>query len=218
MKNGQGDFMKDIMMRDMKVMKIIFTRDTEISILMQKNVMMNIGFGKRIGLSMKRINYLYNNLIVLFFIICCCACDPDIQEAPCGLYVDIELPRNVDSVHVKICNNDSICTTFRDTIPCLKCSEKKVDFFKSNNELNNNSEWGFGEFFVEEIAYCKGEKTLFSMSFSVQAGKLNDISIRHVYDGDDEYGFSSFVPVDNGCGIDTTYKVRIINNYNCRVE
>ena len=38
----------------------------KILVLMQKNVMMNIGFGKRIGLSMKRINYLYNNLIVLF--------------------------------------------------------------------------------------------------------------------------------------------------------
>lgn len=51
------------------------------------------------------------------------------------------------------------------------------------------------------------------MSFSAQEGRLNAISVRRVYAND--YGYAPFIPVDNGCYIDTAYKARIKNNSNC---
>ena len=136
------------------------------------------------------------------------------REAPCGLYVHIDLPRNVDSIYVKICSKDSLCTFFRDAKSCKDCLDRDVWIAESNNNLNELFGWKNGEYELYEIAYCNGGKTEFPfISFSIKKGKLNSIDVNYNSVGD--YGYSPFIPVDNGCGIDTAYKVRFISNNNC---
>lgn len=42
---------------------------------------------------------------------CGMACDPDLEE-PCVFALEAYLPRNVDSIHVAICNKDSVRSFF----------------------------------------------------------------------------------------------------------
>ena len=148
-------------MRDMKVMKIIFTRDTEISILMQKNVMANIGLGKEIGLLMK----LIKSIAPIMGTLCLLACDPAPEAAHlrCGLHLSFDMPKGVDSIHVVIYKNDSIQYVFKDTIPCSKCSDNQVWVVKDDSDLKNV--WGFGEYLIQEIAYCKEKKSCIFSDF-----------------------------------------------------
>lgn len=210
MKNGQGDFMKDIMMRDMKVMKIIFTRDTEISILMQKNVMANIGLGKEIGLLMK----LIKSIAPIMGTLCLLACDPAPEAAHlrCGLHLSFDMPKGVDSIHVVIYKNDSIQYVFKDTIPCSKCSDNQVWVVKDDSDLKNV--WGFGEYLIQEIAYCKEKKAVFSpILLDLKENFVASINVLYIDDHNDMY--SPFIPILDNCGIDSTYQIHITNNDNC---
>lgn len=210
MKNGQGNFMKDIMMRDMKVMKIIFTRDTEISILMQKNVMAIIGLGKEIGLLMK----LIKSIAPIMGTLCLLACDPAPETAHvrCGLHLSFDMPKGVDSIHVVIYKNDSIQYVFKDTIPCSKCSDNQVWVVKDDSDLKNV--WGFGEYLIQEIAYCKEKKAVFSpILLDLKENFVASINVLYIDDHNDMY--SPFIPILDNCGIDSTYQIHITNNDNC---
>ena len=179
---------------------------------------MKILNSKKTGCSMKH----RKSIIVCFaafayLIFCGHACSPaDDLVGECGLYLNVDLPKGADSVHVKICNQDSVCHVFNDLKSCSKCYEKDhkwIGLFEGNADLKMKFGWGKGEYFMEETAFCKGEKVVFpSVAFSLKNGMANNISVKYVQS---EIGYQPFLQEKNPCNIDSLYKIRTISNSNC---
>ena len=178
--------------------------------MVYKNVMAIIGLGKEIGLLMK----LIKSIAPIMGILCLLACDPAPEAAHvrCGLHLSFDMPKGVDSIHVVIYKNDSIQYVFKDTIPCSKCSDNQVWVVKDDSDLKNV--WGFGEYLIQEIAYCKEKKAVFSpISLDLKENFVASINVLYIDDHDDMY--SPFIPILDNCGIDSTYQIHITNNDNC---
>ena len=152
-----------------------------------------------------------------YLMFCGHACSPaDDLVGECGLYFNVDLPKGADSIHVKICNQDSVCHVFNDLVSCTKCSEKDykwISLSEGNADLKKKFGWGEGEYFMEEIAFCKGNIAVSpSVPISLKKGITNNITVKYVQS---EVGYSPFFQEDNPCNIDSLYKIRTIYNNNC---
>lgn len=58
-----------------------------------------------------RFSLLLGIILNMSWLFCGMACDPDLED-PCVFALEAYLPRNVDSIHVAICNKDSVCSFF----------------------------------------------------------------------------------------------------------
>lgn len=170
---------------------------------------------KMTGYSMKHCEFIIVLCLFVFAIsLGLIACDPAPEAAhiECGLHLDIDLPRGVDSIHVVISKNDSIYHVYRDTIPCSKCYEKHVWVDIDDKKLKR--EWGYGQYSVEEIAYCGGKKSVFpAVSVTLKESFYGLMGVRYVDYSNDLY--KPYIPVQDGCNIDSTYKISIFNEDNC---
>ena len=179
---------------------------------------MKILNSKKTGLSIKYSRFIIVRLLfVMALMAFSCnliACDPAPEAAhiECGLHLDIDLPRGVDSIHVVISKNDSIYHVYRDTIPCSKCYEKHV--WVDIDEKKLKREWGYGQYSVEEIAYCGGKMSVFpAVSVTLKESFYGLMDVR--YDGYSNDLYKPYIPVQDGCNIDSTYKISIFNEDNC---
>lgn len=170
----------------------------------------NIGYGKRTGLFMKLIKLIFGLSGIFSF----WACSPPPEDDPlkCGLYISFDMPNNVDSIHVMILKNDSILHSFKDTISCSKCYENSVWVNMDNSDLKKN--WGYGEYYIKEIAYCKGKITEFTpIPLVLKNNFIGLINVGYIKYATDMY--SPLEVVSNDCGIDSTYQVYVQNDDFC---
>ena len=127
-------------------------------------------------------------------------------------------PKDVDSIHVVIYKKDSIRHVLGDYVACRGCAESSIWVNLDNRYLKK--EWGYGELFMEETAYCNGKKTVFpAVSFTLKQNAVayiqvyNDLLSHDNYSSNDIY--SPFIPIQNECGVDSLYKIGVYNSEYC---
>lgn len=166
---------------------------------------------------MKHRKFVYVCFVAFIYLIFCGhACSPADQLEGCGLYLEVDMPKDVDSMEVLIYGKDSLLYVFRDTISCSKCYERKVWITKSYDELEKLYGLKNGEYEMKEIVYCNGRKTVFpSVPFTLKNGESNFIQVRYASD-ESESWFSSFIPENNACNVEPSYKLHtVLNKDNC---
>lgn len=172
--------------------------------------------------------------ILCFWTLCgfFCTSENDLYQ-PCGLYLNVDLPQNADSIHVSIYNNKSFYYSFRDEVICPKCEPSNrptpaARFIKDPDDLDNISNWKYGTFFMAETVFCGNKKTIFPIvSFSVEKGRNStyiyvehrESSTSQQWTKSSNYDFTAFkndstfnktlffTPIENGCDIDSTYTI-----------
>lgn len=161
---------------------------------------------------LKRSKIISVALVLAAMSLCGFMCTPPLDLTPdCGLKLDVKLPKNADSIHVYLFQNDSIVLFLKDSIPCSKC-ERQVELNLSNKKGNNNLNWNYENVQMEEIVFCNGEKTIFPR---VPIVLKNNTFVGLSIETRDEPNMESFVPLTNNCNIDSTYKISTVNDENC---
>lgn len=176
---------------------------------------MSIGHGKKIGPFMKHRNLILSCFFLFaLWVFCGNACSPADPKLDCGLYLSYDLPKGADSIQVIVYKDDSILYVAKDTIHCSKCLESNVWIQKDNKNLKKDFDWEYGEYYVEEIAYCNGKKTIFPKThLTLKKGYIGLVNVLYIDHQNDL--FTPYVPVENNCGIDSTYQIHIGNDDEC---
>ena len=139
-------------------------------------------------------------------------CSPPLDMTPnCGFNLNVELPKNADSVHVYFYSNDSIVYFLKDSILCSKC-EKQVEFELSSENIEEKLNGIYENLFMEEVVFCGSHKAIFP-KVSLNLKKDNFVSVKVI--NRDESNMKSFVPIENNCSIDSTYKITVVDDQNC---
>ena len=176
--------------------------------------MMGIGHGKRTGRSMKH----FNNIVAMTaFLLCLCnvACDPNIDglPPPCGVDLNIDVPKGADSIHVYFYNGGSVNMFFKDSVGY---NEKNVSFEASSRLLEQIEGWQYGNFYLKEIAYFGKDSVSFPLvEISLSPDKFAAISIQNEYKLPDEY-YKTFSPEENkSIFSDQYYQIWVQDNMSC---
>lgn len=180
---------------------------------------------------MNRFSFAASTLILCFWT-CCgffCTSETDLYQA-CGITVNVYTPKKADSIHVAIYNGDNFHQLFKDEITCPKCdasnTSKRASFYKDPDDLSNISGWKYGKYFMAETVFCGNKKTIFpEVSFLIEKGRtsawIEANYSEHIQSNSTNYDFTSskndstfrtiqkFKPLENGCGIDTTYALEV---------
>ena len=175
-------------------------------------------------------------LITSALILCCWACcgffcttEWDMYQ-PCRLVVHMTPPKNVDAVHVAIYNDEEVYFELRDEL--IRPKSNPSDTFrlirldKDPDDFKNIRNWKFGKYFMAETVFCGNKKTIFPIvSFNVRKGRASTLLGAGYKDSlpsqSPNYDFASiekdstyyiaqrFIPLEDGCGIDSTYYIEI---------
>ena len=175
--------------------------------------MMGFGHGKRTGRSMKH----FNNIVAMTaFLLCLCnvACSPSLFESPpCGVDLNIDVPKGADSIHVYFYNGGSVNMFFKDSVGY---NEKNVSFEASSRLLEQIEGWQYGNFYLKEIAYFGKDSVSFPLvEISLSPDKFAVISIQNEYKLPDEY-YKTFSPEENkSIFSDQYYQIWVQDNMSC---
>ena len=172
------------------------------------------------------------SILILCYWACCgffCTSEWDSYQ-PCGLTIDMTPPKNADSVHVSIYNDDAVYFVLRDEL--IRPKSNPSDTFrwirldKDPADFKDISNWKYGKYFMAETVFCGNKKTIFPIvSFNVWNGRFSTwigAGYRDSFQSQSpNYDFSSikkdstfsqrqrFIPLEDGCGIDSTYSIDI---------
>lgn len=172
-------------------------------------------------------------LTISALLLCCWACcgffcttEYDMSW-PCGLTVYMTPPKNVDSVHVSIYNDEEVYFELRDEfIRPNSDSAKWIRLNKDPADFKNIRNWKYGKYFMAETVFCGNKKTIFPIvTFNVRKGRASTLIEAGYNDSlpsqSPNYDFASiekdstyyitqrFIPLENGCGVDSTYYIEI---------
>ncbi len=174
--------------------------------------MKNIGRGMRIGHSMRPCSSIYFLGVAIYLIFCGHACSPaDPSKLDCGLFLDIYTPKKADSIHVAIYRNDTLLYLLKDSIPCKEC-DRRVNLEKSCKDLYRETGQNYGRYYIDEKAFCGEQETLFkTISVTIDNGGPGSYINAH-YIPEDSRDYSTFATQKNGCNIDSTYKIIVVDN------
>lgn len=176
--------------------------------------MVTHGLGKRIGHFMKLRKFVIACFAVLVYLnLCGNACSPELTLYDCGMIVDVEKPGEVDSIHVLVYNvhdDGSIYYFYTNYGKCATCSESNAYFEAKSENLETMPGWKYGEFFMQETVFCRYGKTIFPpVSFYMKKGRGTYVDASYQDGGN----VGIFSPLENACGIDARYKIRVHNDF-----
>lgn len=175
---------------------------------------------------------LFTSALILCSWACCgffCTSEWDSYQ-PCGLTIDMTPPKNADSVHISIYNDDAVYFELRDKIvhPESNPSDsfRWIRLDKDPADFKDIRNWKYGKYFMAETVFCGNKKTIFPIvSFNVWDGRASTWLAAGYRDNvpsqSSDYDFSAikkdstfaktqrFIPLEDGCGIDSTYYIDI---------
>lgn len=174
--------------------------------------MVTLGLGKRIGCSMKLRKFVIACFVSLMYLsLCGNACSPELVLYDCGMIINVEKPREADSIHVSVYNvhdDGSVYYFYTNYGKSTTCTEWDVYFEAKSEDLEKMLGWKYGEFFMQETVFCKYGKTVFPpVSFDMKKGGGRYVDVSYQSGGN----YKTFSPLENACNIDSMYKIQVHN-------
>lgn len=143
---------------------------------------------------------------VLAILLCLCniACDPNIDglPPPCGVDLDIDVPKGADSIHVYFYNDGSVNMFFKDSVGSFK---RNISFEATPKQLEQIEGWQYGNFYLKEIAYFGNDSATFPIvEIALKPDNFSMIYIQNEYKLPDG-NFKKFSPDEKEAMFDDPY-------------